>query len=141
MKILLAIDGSPASLRSTQYILEHADVFGTQPDATLITVHLPVPTPRARAWLGKDALQQYYDEESDIALSASRAAFAAQGKSAVELRRVGDPATEIATAAKEIGAQMIVMGTHGRSALATLVMGSVATKVVAQSHVPVLLIK
>jgi nucleotide-binding universal stress UspA family protein len=36
---------------------------------------------------------------------------------------------------------MIAMGTHGHTALANLVMGSVATKVLAVSKIPVLLMK
>jgi nucleotide-binding universal stress UspA family protein len=36
---------------------------------------------------------------------------------------------------------MIVMGTHGQGAVANLVMGSVATKVIAASKVPVLLLR
>lgn len=141
MKVLIAIDGSESCLRGTQYVLDHAEVFGARPEITLINVHLPVPSPRARAWLGKDVLHQYYEEEAEEALAGARAAAKAKGYAVSELKLVGDPATEIARVARESGAHMIVMGTHGRSALGTLVMGSVATKVLAHSSVPVLLIK
>lgn len=141
MKILVAIDGSQASLRCVNYILDHPDTFGAGTDVSLITVHLPVPSPRARAWLGHDVLQAYYDDEAEQALAPARAAFTGKGWVAKEIKRVGEPAAEIAQAANECRANMIVMGTHGRSALTTLVMGSVATKVVALSAVPVLLVK
>ena len=110
-------------------------------DITLIYVHLPVPSPRARAWLGQEVLDQYYSEEAEEALAGARAAIAARGLKAGEIKRVGDPGAEIAKAATEGGSVLIVMGTHGRSALGTLVMGSVATKVLAHSSVPVLLVK
>jgi nucleotide-binding universal stress UspA family protein len=41
---------------------------------------------------------------------------------------------------KERGADLIVMGTHGRTALARAVIGSVADKVVRQANVPVVLV-
>jgi nucleotide-binding universal stress UspA family protein len=50
-------------------------------------------------------------------------------------------ATAIVNAADSLGADLIVMGSHGRSGVAKLVLGSVAAKVLAQSPVPVLIFK
>jgi nucleotide-binding universal stress UspA family protein len=50
----------------------------------------------------------------------------------------GDPAMEILRVAQEIGANLIVMGTHGRTGLARLLMGSVAERVVRKALCPVL---
>ena len=47
----------------------------------------------------------------------------------------------IVDAAQSCGADLIVMGSHGRSGLAKMVLGSVATKVLALSPVPMLIIK
>ena len=47
----------------------------------------------------------------------------------------------IVSAAQSSGADLIVMGSHGRSGVARLVLGSVATKVLALSSVPVLIVK
>jgi nucleotide-binding universal stress UspA family protein len=55
--------------------------------------------------------------------------------------REGDPTTEILATAKELGAQMIVMGTHGRSGLAHIFLGSVAEKVMRESPLPVMTIR
>jgi nucleotide-binding universal stress UspA family protein len=49
----------------------------------------------------------------------------------------GVPWREIARMADELGASMIVMGTHGRTGLKHLLMGSVAERVVRTSNVPV----
>lgn len=51
------------------------------------------------------------------------------------------PPEVIVTAAQEIGAGLIVMGTHGLGTFGRAMMGSVATKVVAESTVPVLMVK
>lgn len=53
----------------------------------------------------------------------------------------GDPAYEIVAAAKEIGADLIVMGTHGRSGFGRLVLGSVAEQVLRKAPCPVLTVK
>jgi len=55
--------------------------------------------------------------------------------------REGSPRPAIVEAAQELNCQMIVMGTHGRSGLAHLVMGSVAEYVVRHSKVPVLTVR
>lgn len=52
--------------------------------------------------------------------------------------RIGDPAGVIEDVVKEQGADMVVIGTHGRRGLSRAVLGSVAEKVVRTSHVPVL---
>jgi nucleotide-binding universal stress UspA family protein len=53
----------------------------------------------------------------------------------------GRPAAEILRIAEKLGADMIVMGTHGRSGLAHLLIGSVAEKVVRHAHCPVVCVK
>ena len=53
----------------------------------------------------------------------------------------GDPRTEIPLLADEYKADMIVMGTHGRSGLSHLLMGSVTESVLHQTGIPVLSIK
>lgn len=53
----------------------------------------------------------------------------------------GDAATEIIRLAKELACDLIVMGTHGRSGLRRLLMGSVAEEVVRKAHCPVITVK
>jgi|SRR5579884_2395558 universal stress protein A len=61
---------------------------------------------------------------------------------AVEHRlEYGDPAAAILKAAQEIGADLIVMGTHGRTGLHRLLMGSVAERVVRKAPCPVLTVR
>lgn len=60
-----------------------------------------------------------------------------------DLRREADEvsAALILAAAKDLGAHMIVMGTHGRGGLSRALLGSVAEAVVRRSPVPVLLVR
>ena len=57
------------------------------------------------------------------------------------IAHIGDPADEIVRTASEGHFDLVVMGTHGHTALANLVIGSVATKVLARSMVPVMFMK
>ena len=57
------------------------------------------------------------------------------------LGEVGEPATEIVRVAQEKGVDQIVMGTHGRGAVGSLLMGSVAQRVMHLAKVPVVLVK
>jgi nucleotide-binding universal stress UspA family protein len=54
---------------------------------------------------------------------------------------LGDPATEILRVAKEAGADWLVMGTHGRTGLFRLLMGSVAEQVLRGASCPVLTVR
>ncbi|HWO43064.1 MAG TPA: universal stress protein [Candidatus Eisenbacteria bacterium] len=58
----------------------------------------------------------------------------------VILRR-GDPAQAIANEAKKARASMIIMGSHGRTGLKRLVLGSVAERTLRYAHCPVLIVK
>lgn len=60
------------------------------------------------------------------------------GASAEVFVRVGKPADEILACAAEHGADVIVMGTHGRTGIRHLFAGSIAERVVRASTVPVL---
>lgn len=57
------------------------------------------------------------------------------------LFKEGEPAPEILGVAGDIGAGLIVMGTHGRTGLKHLLMGSVAETIVRQAHTPVMIVK
>ena len=141
MKVLVAIDGSDTALRALRYVTDHLGMFGAAPEVILVNVHLPIPSPRAKAVLGADAVAQYYREEAEEALAPARALLAGTPCKVVERPVIGAPAKLIIEAAQELHCDIIVMGTHGRSALGNLVLGSVATRVIAESPVPVLVLK
>ena len=141
MKILVAIDGSPQALSSLERLVGKFGFFRDAPRLTLIHVHPPVPYKAAAHWVGKEAVDRYYSEESDAALATAREFLTAHGLAFEVVKRVGNPAEEIVAEATAGTYDMIAMGTHGHTALANLVMGSVATRVLATSTVPVLLMR
>lgn len=86
-------------------------------------------------------VKDYAVRQSEAHLAELTAGLAEEGAQATGFIRVGNPVDEIARFVDENGVDLIVMGTHGRSGLAHLLVGSVAERVVRTSKVPVLTIR
>ena len=138
MKILVGIDGSPQSLAALESFTRHLRWFRESAALTLLYAHPPLPYKRAVSGQAHDAVHAYYEEESEEALAPSRKLLTELGIPFSVEKRVGDPAEEIVDCATAGQFDLLVMGTHGRTSFANLVLGSVATKVLASSKVPVL---
>lgn len=83
----------------------------------------------------------YHRETGEAALAPFAAALRASGLEVTVDVRMGVPVEEILACASERGADVIVMGTHGRTGLRRMIAGSVAEKIVRTSHVPVLTVR
>jgi nucleotide-binding universal stress UspA family protein len=140
MKILVAVDGSPFTKRMLGYIAAHDEWLGPRHAYTVLTVVPPVP-PRAASVLAKDVLDSYYSDEADKVFKPIREFFAQKELKAEFLVKHGHAAETIAAFADGGKFDLLMLGSHGHGALGNLVMGSVATKVVAQCGVPVLLVR
>ena len=140
MKILAPVDGSAYTKRMLAYIAAHDEWLGAQHEYTVLHV-VPAVPPRAAAVIDKTELGSYYDEEAEKIFKPIRAFFKSQGIAAKFLSKVGPVADTIAAVANKGNFDLMVLGSHGQNALMNLVMGSVATKVLAQCSKPVLLIR
>ena len=138
MKILLAVDGSECSLEAVDALIGHAGWFAKPPTIVLVYVHAPLPYPKAAAWVGKDAVEKYYRDEADAIFAKAAERLQANQVAFERVLLVGDAAHEISRHAAESGCDVIALGRRGHTALANLVLGSVATKVLASSKVPIL---
>ena len=141
MKLLFPVDGSDFALAALAKFAGMVPMFREKPELVLINVQLPLPHPRALAWVGKEVVAEYYAVQSEEELAGARERLEQTGLAFRVVKRVGDPAQEIVSFAESERCEMIAMGTSGRTALKNLVMGSVATKVLAASIVPVLFLK
>jgi nucleotide-binding universal stress UspA family protein len=139
MKILFPTDGSQYALAALRRMLPHLGWFAQTPQIALLNVHPHIPYARAVAWVGKEAAQRYYEEESGIALAPAAALLDERHVAFDRVRRIGEPALEIVKYAAEWHADLLALGRHGQSAITTLLMGSVAQKVLATSEIPVLM--
>lgn len=140
MKILLAVDGSAYTKKMLAYLATHDEMLGASHDYTVLTVQAPLP-PRARAALGKEVVDAYHAEEAEKVLGPVCKFLARHGVSPSRSVKVGSAGETISKLASSGKFDLVVMGSHGHGALATLVMGSVTTQVLAQCKVPILLIR
>ncbi len=140
-RILLATDGSSASEHAAQMAVALARTHG----ASLAALYVVDPYPYLGIGeanpMGFDSYMAAAREHAAQA-HAHIDALCREGGAAVplELRLTEDVAAVdgILGAAQDVGADLIVVGSHGRTGLGRLMLGSVAGKVVAQSTVPVL---
>ena len=141
MKILIAVDGSSHTKKAVEYVARHRAMFVEGNELVLVHVTIGVPGHVARH-LSKDLIADYYVEESSKVIEPVKAMLSDQGISNYTVdTRHGHAAEEILKAAKAVGAELIVMGTHGHGIFGRALMGSVATRVVAESDISVLLVQ
>ena len=141
MKILLAADNSEFTQRAARHLVTHLSWFSEPPEVLVLHVHPPIPYPGAAAAAGKEAVERYLREDSEAAL---RKATKELDKAKVRYTAswtTGKVAEEIAAAVKKNKVDLVVMGSHGEGALSNLVLGSVATKVIATVKAPVLIVR
>lgn len=140
MRILLPVDGGEFSRAAVDFVASRTTLIGADPAVDLINVQLPVPARAARV-VGKSVLSEYYTEESDKALKPALKRLTKAGLKATAQYRVGHPGEEIAAAAVHDKVDLIVMGSHGRSALKGLLLGSVTNNVLARTRQPLLVLR
>ena len=140
MKILAAVDGSPYTRRMLAYLAAHEEWLGPQHEYTMLHV-VPAVPPRAAAVIDKAALKSYYDDTAEKVFKPLRTFCEKQGLRVNFVNKIGSAAEVISDMAKKGEYTLLVLGSHGHGTLGNLVMGSVATKVLANCTTPVLLIR
>jgi len=140
MKIALAIDGSPCSLRATQFVIE---LIAGQDGSVVHLINVQPPVRYADLFpVKKRPLVNRWYLDGGEGETAAALEMLAEGKVPCEVHLViGDPATAIVKLVRKLNCDLIVMGTRGMGAVAGLVLGSVANKVVHLARTPVTLVK
>jgi nucleotide-binding universal stress UspA family protein len=144
-KLLAATDFSDDS----NYALEYAEELARRFSAEILVMHVdqpltPVMVSELSPGLDVGAMSRIAEEQRLSALQQLdriTARLRDGGLKSRSLLKVGAPFLEIITVAHGENADLIVLGTHGRSGLAHVLMGSVAERVVRKAHCPVLTIR
>ncbi len=134
-KIMLATDGSENSQPAGNRSLELAQAYGA--DLELLSI-LEVPAKLSSNT--DDVLKELRQSKKDLLAEIGAQAEALGIKTSCSLSQ-GYPARTIVAKAKDLGASLIVMGSHGRTGLSRLLMGSVTERVVGMAPCPVLVVK
>jgi universal stress protein A len=140
-RILLPTDFSEFSSEATKYACALAEQF----DAELHLLHVleihQSTTPDFAMGLALPSRTKESRKAAEKALENVLDSKWAEGRKVVKAILEGTPFLEIIRCAKEHGIDLIVMGTHGRSGLVHVLIGSVAEKVVRKAPCPVLTVR
>lgn len=140
MRVVIAVDGSPAANKAARHAARLIAALKQPPMVVLLTIDPPLPKPVALA-LGPELRAKYHADNARTALRAPGAALRRLGIGYEEKTMVGDPASSIVAFCRRERADLLVMGSQGRGAAKSLLLGSVATKVLAGGSTPALVVR
>jgi universal stress protein A len=139
-KILVPVDFSECATAALAYAVS----FAGQLDASLVLLHIVEPAVGGETYLTLtptlDDTNEHLVEAARERLQAVRQRHIGQQNSEI-LVRIGWAPSEIADTAQALGADLIILGTHGHSGLKHVLLGSTAEKVVRQAGCPVLTVR
>ncbi len=136
MKILVPIDGSSYSENSIAFLASRTSLFGENPTIELLVIFNSVPGNTSDC-----ARKRYCEEQAEAIFAPARKLLVGKRIQLVESFLLGDPAEKIAEEATRFSADLIVMGSRGRTALAGLFLGSVTNGVLKSTKIPVLILR
>ena len=140
MKVLVPVDGSPSSDRAVAHALAMVRHLPTT-ELRLINVQEPVDTQRLHDLTRLETMERVLREKGVHETASARDAVT-QARVYTECPiEIGEIAPTIARYAKDHGFDLIVMGTRGLGRIKSLVLGSIAHKVIHLTEVPVTLVK
>ncbi|MCU4350338.1 universal stress protein [Acinetobacter ursingii] len=140
--ILVCVDDSEPSLKALEHAIQLAKSLGSQ---VAVLEVLELDPMIAEDYINKGQSNVLIDRAKDYILASLekiKAQYSEDGLSlSIQYREGLSIAETIIQTAIELKADLLVMGSHGRTGLKKLVLGSVAQTVLAQSPVPVLIAK
>jgi nucleotide-binding universal stress UspA family protein len=141
MKFLVAVDGSAHARRAIDTVARLAPQIDGGVRVLLLNVGAPMLTYGDLPPFDLEPVERAQRAMQERLLADALADARAGGLRDVRTQSaLGEPASEIVRVATEHGVDQIVMGTHGRGAIAALLIGSVAQRVLHLARVPVLLV-
>jgi len=140
--ILVPVDGSPTSMLAVSKAADLAKAFGSQVTALYVIDPYPFTGVGADFAYGQSQYLTAATAEANSALDAVKVTMQAAGVSVDTVLGEGHAVHEgIVRALENTGADLIVMGSHGRRGLERLMLGSVTQRVLGVAHVPVLVVR
>ena len=141
MRVVLAVDGSDYSQAAVDQVVHRPWPPGTT--IRVLSAIQPYTPPMTEVVVGatiEQVTQQLLQDAKQLTERTARA-LAATGAAIETAVRQGDPREAIVDEAQEWGADLIVMGSHGRTGLKRWVLGSVAQAVAAHARCSVEIVR
>ncbi|MFN9488437.1 MAG: universal stress protein [Betaproteobacteria bacterium] len=138
-EVLVAVDGSAHTRRAVSFLLRNRQWLA--PRGRITFMHVSPGVPRLPSSASNKALAAGRDAEF---ASATRDALRLADKAGVRYRTLrvsGDPGEKLANHARGNHSSLLVMGSHGRGGLTSLMLGSVAQKTIAGCSTPTLIVR
>jgi len=140
MKILVPMDGSTFSVKACRWVVGLTKSLRRPPQICLVNADEPLSKSVA-IHIGATESARYHKDNAEYALKKGRSLLRRADLKWTEEARIGYPATVILEIAQRYKADFIVMGSHGRTPLKSLVLGSVTSKVIAGASKPVVVVR
>lgn len=140
MRIVVTTDGSKASEAASRYVARLASDLAKLPQVLLVYVDEPL-LQRVAVELGVKGVDRYHQENGKAVMKGAKSRLKRAGINFEEHLLIGDPAEALLKFVKKSNCDVLVMGSHGRSALKSLFLGSVTIKVLSRSEVPVVVVR
>jgi len=140
MKVLLAVDGSADTKKMLAYLTEHTGLLGVTPHLFVLNVQPAIPARAANA-VGRETVDLYHSSEAEKVLRPIGKFLDRHGADYTSSYAVGHAAEEILKSAKKNKVDLLIMGSRGRGAIGSLLLGSVAQSVLSASEVPVMVVR
>jgi nucleotide-binding universal stress UspA family protein len=137
--ILVAVDGSKISDKALETAIEEARVWKATVHAIyVVETGLFSSLPMDNTW---EIMYSMLEKEGNKSLSTAREKAEKEGVKIEAAIRQGHAGNEIVRAAKETGADLVVVGSHGKSEVDRLLLGSVSSFVVSNCPTNVLVVR
>ncbi|NMA52242.1 MAG: universal stress protein [Peptococcaceae bacterium] len=138
LKILVPVDGSKGAEKALRFAIDLAD--GKDAEIRLLNVQPSYNTVYVKQFFSKEQIQAFQAEASEEILNQALDITKIFNVPVTTNVRIGDPAKEICTEAKEKAVSLIVMGYRGLGPVKRAIMGSVSTQVLNEKVCPVLIV-
>jgi nucleotide-binding universal stress UspA family protein len=137
-RILVGVDGSEAANKAARLAAEVAERFGARLTLAYVVPRLLLP-PDAYGLTVAEVEAEHRSHAEEV-LRQARAELGAAGAAADVSVLYGPPAEALVEAADEAQADLVVLGSHGRGAVARVLLGSTTDRVVHICTRPVLVV-
>jgi nucleotide-binding universal stress UspA family protein len=134
-KVLIPVDGSAFSLEGIK-IFKDLNICSSNDLYILNVQNIAFPYETYHSLGTKDNVMDYLRDQGEKVIKQAEKLL--QGEKYSTEIRIGDTVTEILDYADEINADLIIVGSHGKSGLTSVIMGSVTSKLLSYSDIPVL---
>jgi nucleotide-binding universal stress UspA family protein len=138
LRVLIPVDGSDNAIRAVKFVMRKAPLYKEPLEIHLLNVQHSFPGTIRGV---HHQAQEFHHEEGLKALASARKLLDDAGVKYAHHIGVGDAAEVIAHYVKDKRIEQLVMGTRGLGSASNLLLGSVATKVIHLTDIPVLLVK